>query len=317
MKTTSAVRGSLPLLIYGGDCSFCIYWVRYWQRLTDHRVACTPYQEVAGQYPEIPLSAFRRAVQYVASDGRIASGAEACFLALGHAIGKSFWLMLYRHLPAFAAITERVYALVASHRSSLYRPSQWLWGRDYEPPKFDLVSWLFLRALGLIYLAAFISFGVQALGLIGSHGILPFSEFIGTIRSQLGPERYWWFPMVLWLDQSDLAIQATCWAGTALSLLLVFNVPPRLSLCFLYLLYLSLFYAGQVFMGFQWDVLLLESGFLACFLSIATKLGIWLLRWLLFRFMFLSGSVKLLSGALGLTYPRFPTIFRPRRYPPR
>jgi hypothetical protein len=43
-------------------------------------------------------------------------------------------------------------------------------------------------------------------------------------------------------------------------------------------------------------MLLLESGFLALFLSMATKPGIWLLRCLLFRFMFLSGSVKLLSG---------------------
>ena len=62
------------------------------------------------------------------------------------------------------------------------------------------------------------------------------------------------------------------------------------------MLYLSLFYAGQIFMGFQWDVLLLETGFLALLLSIATRPGIWLLRWLLFRFMFLSGAVKLLSG---------------------
>ena len=171
-----------------------------------------------------------------------------------------------------------------------------MWGRDYEPPHFDLVSWLFLRAIGLIYLAAFVSFGVQALGLIGSHGILPLSEFTGAIRSQFGSERYWWFPMVFWLDQSDFAIQAVCWAGAALSLLLIFNVLPRVSLFFLYALYLSLFYAGQIFTGFQWDTLLLESGFLALFLSIATKPGIWLLRWLLFRFMFLSGLVKLLSG---------------------
>jgi predicted DCC family thiol-disulfide oxidoreductase YuxK len=296
METTSAARGPLPLLIYDGDCKFCIYWVRYWQKLIDHRVACAPYQEVAEQYPEIPLSAFSRAVQYVASDGKIASGAEACFLALSHPSGKSFWLTLYRQLPGFAGIAERVYALVASHRSSLYRPSLFLWGRDHEPPKFDLVSWLFLRALGLIYLAAFLSFGAQALGLIGSHGILPLSEFTGAVRSQLGPERYWWFPMVFWLDQSDSAIQAACWAGTALSLLLIFNVMPRLSLYFLYALYLSLFYAGQIFMGFQWDVLLLESGFLALLLSITTKPGIWLLRWLVFRFMFLSGSTKLLSG---------------------
>ena len=137
---------------------------------------------------------------------------------------------------------------------------------------------------------------MQALGLIGSHGILPLSEFADAIRSQLGLERYWRFPMVFWLDRSDFAIQATCWAGTALSLLLIFNILPRLSLFFLYALYLSLFYAGQIFMGFQWDLLLLEAGFLALFLSIATNPGIWLLRWLLFRFMFLSGAVKLLSG---------------------
>jgi len=49
-------------------------------------------------------------------------------------------------------------------------------------------------------------------------------------------------------------------------------------------------------MGFQWDLLLLETGFLALLLSLATRPGIWLLRWLLFRFMLLSGAVKLLSG---------------------
>ncbi len=296
MQTTKADRRQSPLLIYDGDCGFCIYWARYWQRLTGHLVTYAPYQEVAAQYPEIPLADFQRAVQYVAPDGKLASGAEASFLALSHASGKGFWLALYRHVPGFAPIADRVYAFVAAHRSALYRPSRWLWGRDYEPPQFDLVSWLFLRAVGLIYLAAFFSFGVQALGLIGSYGILPLTEFTSAIRSQLGVERYWWFPMVFWLDQSDFVIQAVCWTGTALSLLLIFNVLPRLSLLLLYALYLSLFYAGQTFMGFQWDVLLLETGFLALVLSIATRPGIWLLRWLLFRFMFLSGAVKLLSG---------------------
>src|ERR1019366_718388 len=113
---------------------------------------------------------------------------EAAFLTLSHASGKRFWLTLYRHVPGFAAIVELMYSFVASHRSAFYRPSLWLWGRDYEPPRFDLVSWLFLRAMALIYLAAFLSFGVQALGLIGSHGILPLSEFAGAARSQLGLE---------------------------------------------------------------------------------------------------------------------------------
>ena len=295
MRTTDTVSGR-PLLIYDGDCGFCKYWVRYWQKLTGPRVTYAPYQEVAAQYPEISVDEFQRAVQYVAPDGTIASGAEACLLTLSHANCKGVWLTLYRRLFVFAAIAEGIYSFVASHRSALYRPSRWLWGPDYEPPRFDLVAWFFLRAMGLIYLAAFVSFGVQALGLIGSHGILPLSQFADIVRSHLGLERYWRLPMVFWIDQSDLAIQAACWVGAALSLLLVFNLVPRLSLFFLYTLYLSLFHAGQIFMGFQWDVLLLETGFLALILSIATKPGIWLLRWLVFRFMLLSGAVKLLSG---------------------
>jgi len=47
-------------------------------------------------------------------------------------------------------------------------------------------------------------------------------------------------------------------------------------------------------MGYQWDALLLEAGFLAIFLGSSTLI-IKLLRWLLFRLMFLSGAVKLLS----------------------
>ena len=84
------------------------------------------------------------------------------------------------------------------------------------------------------------------MGLIGSHGILPLPEFIASLRAYLGAERYWFVPMVFWLDSSDFAIQVVCWAGAVLSLLLVFGILPHLSLLLLYMLYLSLIYAGQV-----------------------------------------------------------------------
>ena len=90
--------------------------------------------------------------------------------------------------------------------------------------------------------------------------------------------------------------QAVCWAGAGLSLLVVCNILTRPSLLLLYLLYLSLLYAGQDFMTFQWDTFLLETGFISLLLSFSTRPGIWLLRWLLFRFMFMSGVVKLSSG---------------------
>jgi predicted DCC family thiol-disulfide oxidoreductase YuxK len=292
---TAAARPR-PLLIYDGDCGFCGYWARYWQKLTGDRVDYRPYQNVAARFPEIPTAEFQRAVQYVAPDGRRASAAEASFLTLSHAPGKGFWLALYRKLPGFAAVSELAYAFVAAHRPAFFRVSLFLWGRSHEPPRHDLVSSLFLRLFGLIYLAAFVSFGVQAQGLIGSHGILPVAELVDGVASRLGPERFFLMPMVFWLSASDAAIEAVCWAGAGLSLLLVLDLLPRLSLFLLYALYLSLFYAGQAFMGFQWDVFLLEAGFIALLLSVATTPGIWLLRWLLFRFMFMSGVVKLASG---------------------
>ena len=290
------VAGARPLLVYDGDCGFCGYSVRYWKKLTGDRVDYRPYQEVAAQYPAIPIADFQLAVQFITPGGHRSSAAEASFLTLSFAPGKGFWLALYRRLPGFAIISEFVYAFIAAHRPTFYRVSVLLWGRKPEPPRYDLVSFLFLRLFGLIYLSAFVSFAVQAQGLIGSHGILPLAELVDAIASGYGPERFFLIPMVFWLDASDFAIQAVCWAGAGLSMLLVFNLLPRLSLFLLYALYLSLFYGGQTFMNFQWDTFLLETGFIALLLSFATTPGIWLLRWLLFRLMFMSGVVKLLSG---------------------
>jgi len=285
-----------PLLIYDGDCDFCGYWARYWQQLTGEAVEYRPYQEVASQHPAITLADFQRAVQYVTPAGQFASAAEASFLTLSHARGKGIWLWLYRRVPGFAPTAEGAYAFVASHRATFYRASLVLWGKDYAPPRYDLVSFIFLRLFGLIYFSAFFSFAVQAQGLIGSHGILPLAELIGATTRNAGAQRFFLMPMVFWWSSSDLAIQAVCWAGCTLSLFLVLNLLPSLSLLLLYVLYLSLLYAGQVFMNFQWDVFLLETGFLAFILTLAPRTGIWLLRWLLFRFMFMSGAVKLLSG---------------------
>jgi predicted DCC family thiol-disulfide oxidoreductase YuxK len=284
-----------PLLIYDGDCGFCFYWARYWEKLTGDRVEYRPYQQVAAQHPAIPEADFRRAVQYVARDGRRASAAEASFLTLSHAPGKGFWLALYRYLPGFAPVSERAYAFIAAHRPAFHRASLMLWGRNHEPPRYELISFLFLRLFGLIALSAFVSFAVQAQGLIGSRGILPLTGLVDAL-ARLGPQRFVLMPMVFWLNDSDIAIHAVCWAGAGLSLMLVFNLLPRVSLILIYALYLSLFYAGQTFMSFQWDTFLLETTIVALLMSFVPTTGVWLTRWLLFCFMFMSGVVKLLSG---------------------
>ena len=86
------------------------------------------------------------------------------------------------------------------------------------------------------------------------------------------------------------------------------GVLPTISASLLWVFYLSLTMVGQDFLGFQWDNLLLEAGLLLIFLFPRplshqfkptlrpSVIIIWLLRWLLFRLMFESGMVKLLSG---------------------
>ena len=170
-----------PILIFDGDCGFCAYWAHYWNKLTGDRVTYVAYQEVAEHYPDISTAEFQQAIKYIFPDGNVASAAKASFLTLSHAPGKDYWLKLYKKVPPFAAVSEWSYGFIAKRRSLFHRASLFLWGRDYEPPRFELTSWLFLRLFGLIFLAAFVSFAVQSMALIGSHGVLPVADFTAVL----------------------------------------------------------------------------------------------------------------------------------------
>jgi len=154
---------------------------------------------------------------------------------------------------------------------------------------------LFLKALGVVYLIAFISFGVQADGLVGSQGVLPLENYLRGMHQAMGARAFWYVPTVFWANSSDLALRIAWIAGAALSIVLTLGFFRRACLVLLLILYLSICTAGQDFWSFQWDILLLEAGFLGIFLD-ASPGRQWLFRWLLFRLMFMSGLVKLLSG---------------------
>ncbi len=159
---------------------------------------------------------------------------------------------------------------------------------------YAAVEWLFLRALALIYLVAFLSFGVQAHGLIGAQGILPLARFLPAARGFYGGSAWRRVPTVLWASPSDGAITAVWVVGAVCSVLLLAGVFERWMLIATFVLYLSVVTAGQDFLSFQWDLLLLETGFLSIFIGFSPVV-VWLYRWLLFRLLFSSGIVKLLS----------------------
>jgi lipase maturation factor len=111
----------------------------------------------------------------------------------------------------------------------------------------------------------------------------------------------------VWLSPTDAWLSSLCWIGVVTSLLLTAGIVPTASAALLWMLYLSLTIAGQVFLEFQWDSLLLETGLLAVLYAplawrdaadadgppVVVRWTIWLLA---FKLTFLSGVTKLLSG---------------------
>jgi hypothetical protein len=160
--------------------------------------------------------------------------------------------------------------------------------------------------LGLIFLVAFASLAVQIKGLVGRQGILPAVEFLSSRRHR-GIRRFWKTPTFSWFNASDEFLLFQCGAGLVAAMLLAAGVAPISCLVVLWALYLSLFTVCRVFLSYQWDTLLLETGFLAIFLAPPEglphfppstpppRLVLCLFWWLLFRLMFSSGFVKLRS----------------------
>ncbi len=176
------------------------------------------------------------------------------------------------------------------------------------PPTYRAVRWLLPRGIALVYAIAFASWAVQCLGLVGAGGILPAERLLDAVHAN---DVSWLdFPTLFRWGCSDAGMLWLCWSSVVVALLVMAGVCQRPLLAWLWFAYLSLATTGGVFMGFQWDALLLEAGLLVLFLAPwrwwaprvvaaspdAPTGAVFLLHWLLFRLMLLSGWVKLGGG---------------------
>src|SRR4029077_7770869 len=156
---------------------------------------------------------------------------------------------------------------IARHRKFASAITRLLWGKDVRRPTYFWARRWFLRALGVLYLTAFVSLWVQLDGLVGSNGVSPVNQFLSAVRGQVGPDAYKLLPTLCWFNSSDAFLHFLCGSGVFCSLLLIFGIAPAVLLVVLFASYLSLTIAGQDFFSFQWDVLLLETGFLSIFFA--------------------------------------------------
>jgi len=173
--------------------------------------------------------------------------------------------------------------------------------------KYRFGSTVYLRLMGLVYLLAFLSYALQWELLYSDEGLLPVSLFFERLPANYRqnflefPALYSFVPHEtgqVWLQLLGLAASVALFAG----------ILPKLCSIICYFCYLNFVLTGHTFMSFQWDILLLEAGFLLILLT-PWKNFLWLrenfkpnsilliLHWgLLFKLIFSSGIVKVLAG---------------------
>src|SRR5688500_3448866 len=111
-------------------------------------------------------------------------------------------------------------------------------------------------------------------------------------------------PSLFWFAPSDALLATLAWLGVALSALVLAGYANALILLALWVLYSSFVHVGQVWYGYGWEIQLLETGLLGCFLCPLIDARpfprrppptavIWLFRWLAVRIMWGAGLIKL------------------------
>src|SRR2546422_4580234 len=115
--------------------------------------------------------------------------------------------------------------------------SRWLVGAADGKASYELTRWVFLRALGVIYLIAFLSLWPQLRGLIGPQGILPAQDLLAAARRQLGGGRFHLLPTPFWIGARPPALHPACALGLVRAGLLILDGAPLPPLVLLWVHY--------------------------------------------------------------------------------
>ena len=173
-----------------------------------------------------------------------------------------------------------------------------------------LTTEIFHTCAGVVYLLAFLSLFFQWQGLYGYNGLLPVDSFTESIKTTYFAGTYSFdnfmkFPSIIaFADDLGLLPDVACTILIMLGLFCSSFICCGCHNIFLYFIcwgsYLSLFLVGRTFLSFQWDILLIEVGFILLWSSSLLTIRVqpslqlnWCYRFLAWKLMFLSGVVKL------------------------
>lgn len=163
------------------------------------------------------------------------------------------------------------------------------------------------RGIAALFLVAFLSSLNQFRPLLGERGLLPAPQLLDWVAGSKSRRRMLRPTIFTRIRYTDRRLVWLCAGGMLVAVILVAGIPqlgpPWVPMiCFLLLWggYMSISSIGQTFYGFGWEMLLLETGFLAAFLGSNDQppptVVIVLFWWLLFRLEFGAGMIKIRGG---------------------
>ena len=323
---------ALPLILYQDTCPFCCHEAQHLDRLSGGEARCLEWTDAASyeSVQKARLKADEGGVYFVNSEGGSSTGAAARAQALLLAPGRQWLVRLYSIFPlrfifhlvlgprfygsSIGTVKDESDAACSSHARNLVVP---------EWSTYRTSTNLYIHLLAIITLIAFFSLYVQVHHLIGENGLIPATEYMSNLQGQIEAKDiplekvFHSFPTIFWWLKPDAETLRTCaFGGVVLSILILLRVFPRTCLMLQVVLYMSLATVCRLFLGFQWDNLLLESLFLALFLPQRRRrllephrrpspcpathfISVFLMQWLLFRLYFESGISKIQAGLSG------------------
>ena len=119
------------------------------------------------------------------------------------------------------------------------------------------------KKIGVVYCIAYISLIVQFDGLYGTYDYFTIkNQSLDAIQSS---SISWWLRPHIFLSSSDVFFWIMLVCGFVFSLCMIIGLIPFVSSLLTWAIYLSFINTSQVFLHFQWDILLCEIGFLTIF----------------------------------------------------
>jgi len=142
IKKTNFPPIEKPILVWDGECGFCKYWVTRWKKNTQGKVLYKTYQEVAGQFPDIPLKEFKKASRFITTAGTVHSGPDSAYMSYLVANPSSVWHHWYVTYTWFEKLSDTVYNFIVYHRSEMFQLTKALFGSNPQSLKYYWILYI-------------------------------------------------------------------------------------------------------------------------------------------------------------------------------